>query len=474
MAFSPETIELVRLANPLSDVVAERVELRRRGGSLTAICMFHQERTPSFHVFEDDRGGHFHCFGCGVHGDVLDFTQRHLGLGFSESIRFLADRAGIEVSDDPLVADRRRLQSQVAGVMDYALRMAQATLPSLVSREPGHPALASLARLGLDPVRAERAGLGFVPDGGLLTARLLEEGVPRELLDEAGLTSPSSTVPVDSLGGRIVHPIRDRLGRVVALIGQPVDVASGDAVLVHHRDAGRLPAIVHYGRQLGPGRPDPFASPPADGRLRGQLDASSAGIVVPDFLAASILAGHGFTDVMAPTSGLLLPEAIAAAWRVADEPVLIVPDDEQGAAFMRSAIEGILPLVGPGRSFRLLKVQPAAFPGGPAFDPEVMRLRVLAMAENLVDAVWDLEVPDEAPPSPGGKQRTSWDGIRDRSLATGALDRIIRRVRAIHHEEVRDCYALEYANRARDQLGIDPKWPEADPARVLGFDLAPA
>ncbi len=466
MAFSPETIERVRLANPLADVVGERVDLRRRGGSLSASCMFHEERTPSFHIFEDDRGGHFHCFGCGCHGDVLDFAQRHLGLGFSESVRFLAERAGIEIAEDAHAVDRQRLSSQVYEVMDYAFRLAQATLASLAGRDPDHPAMVSLARLGLDAEAIGIAGLGFIPEGTALTQRLVQDGVTRQLLEEAGFIGSGE----DSLGGRIVHPVRDRLDRVVALIGQPIDLASGDAALVHHRNAGRLPAIVHYGSRRNRMRTSPLPDEGDFARRAAGMDGRPAGIVVPDFLAASILAGHGFADVMAPTSGLLLPDAIAAAWRITDEPVLVVPDDEVGNAFMRSSIEGILPLVGPGRSFRFLRVQPAAFPGGPAFDPEVMRLRILGMAENLVDVVWDLEVPGPPP----GKSASSWDAIHGRSQSPVALDRLIRRVRGIHHEEVRSFYALDYAGRSRIQLGIDPRWPEADPVRVLALDLAPA
>src|SRR5690606_2735774 len=100
-----DTIERVRQSTGISALVGESVKLQRRGRSHVGLCPFHKEKTPSFHVNEER--GIYHCFGCGVTGDVFKFVQHVEGLSFVEAVRRLADRAGIAIVENVSDAERR-------------------------------------------------------------------------------------------------------------------------------------------------------------------------------------------------------------------------------------------------------------------------------------------------------------------------------------------------------------------------------
>src|SRR3954452_1794107 len=139
-------------------VVALRVKLAKAGRNWTGCCPFHNEKTPSFHVYED----HFHCFGCGAHGDAISFVMQTTGAGFSDAVASLAAEAGLEVpkaSPRAAEAERRRLDLQ--GVLD----LAQAGFERRLQSREGEAALAYLRRRGLSDRTIQRFGLGWSGEG---------------------------------------------------------------------------------------------------------------------------------------------------------------------------------------------------------------------------------------------------------------------------------------------------------------------
>ena len=95
MAFTPQFLDEIRARVPLSDVIGRQVRLIRKGREHSALCPFHNEKTPSFTVSDDK--GFFHCFGCGAHGDVIGFVMRDEGLAFPEAVEKLAGEAGLSL-----------------------------------------------------------------------------------------------------------------------------------------------------------------------------------------------------------------------------------------------------------------------------------------------------------------------------------------------------------------------------------------
>src|SRR4051794_14607415 len=132
MALSPQFLDELRARTPMQAIVARRVKLSKAGRNWTGCCPFHAEKTPSFHVYAD----HFHCFGCGAHGDALSFMRRSEGVSFTEAVERLAGKAGLGLPEGwrgrpsrPLSLEERDRRERLlrAAAADRARRAAQDT-----------------------------------------------------------------------------------------------------------------------------------------------------------------------------------------------------------------------------------------------------------------------------------------------------------------------------------------------------------
>src|SRR5580658_4988930 len=171
MALPPQFLDELRARTPLPALIGRRVKLARSGRQWKGCCPFHGEKTPSFYVYDD----HFHCFGCGVHGDAISFVMQSHGSSFSEAVEQLAGEAGLEVprpSPGAAEAERRRLD--LHGVLQAACEAFQRRL-----RLPeGARALDYLRGRGLSDETIDRFALGWSGDGrGALAADLARQGI---------------------------------------------------------------------------------------------------------------------------------------------------------------------------------------------------------------------------------------------------------------------------------------------------------
>ncbi|HEX6881794.1 MAG TPA: DNA primase [Planctomycetota bacterium] len=219
-----QLIERVKLRSPIEVVVGERVSgLRQKGALYWACCPFHQEKTPSFCV--DPRRGTWRCFGaCGEGGDVLSFLERFDGLSFLEALRLLARQCGEELPERAVRGRARGAEAELEARFE-CLRWAAELYRQALRAPEGQAARAYLARRGLDPAVVESFGLGWAPEGGqTLVQASQRDKKPLEWLAEAGLVRRSEMGRVyDFFRGRVLIPIRDRLGRVVGFGGRLLD-----------------------------------------------------------------------------------------------------------------------------------------------------------------------------------------------------------------------------------------------------------
>jgi len=264
-----EVIRRVNESVDIVDVVSRYVTLKRSGRSFKGLCPFHEEKTPSFHVFPESArgpGGRFKCFGCGEGGDVIAFLMKRDGLPFHEAVEELAQQAGIPLpaADDPREAARQRRRQAQLQALEFAARFFQAVL----DRPTGGHARRYLEEREFERATVEAFGLGFSPDAfdGLLgTARA--RGIDDEVLFEAGLVKRSERGRVyDAFRGRVMFPIRDLGNRVIGFgaramgDAQPKYLNSPDGPLFHKgrelyglaqardaaREAGRLIVVEGY------------------------------------------------------------------------------------------------------------------------------------------------------------------------------------------------------------------------------------
>ncbi|UXC91605.1 DNA primase [Sphingobium sp. RSMS] len=380
MSLSPAFLDELRARTSLSTLIGRTVKVQKAGREYKACCPFHNEKTPSFTI--NDEKGFYHCFGCGAHGDAIRWMTDHRGLPFMEAVKELAQAAGMDVpAPDPRAAKRAE---QARGLHDV-MAAAQGFFEEQLGGIEGAEARAYLQQRGIAAGTARTFGFGFSPDGrGRLKTALKEFGEP--LLIEAGLLiDPDGAEPdggnarkrdsYDRFRGRLMLPIRDIRGRVIAFggrilgAGEPKYLNSPDTPLF---DKGRT--LYNIDR----------ASPAS--RQTGRI------IVVEGYMDVIALAQAGFEESVAPLGTALTEHQIERLWKMADVPILCFDGDSAGQkAAIRAATRALL-LLRPGMSLAF-----ATLPAGQDPDdliraegPAAMEA-VLGAAEPLVERLWKYE-----------------------------------------------------------------------------------
>lgn len=397
MALPPQFLDELRARTPLAPLIQRKTRLTKSGRNWKGCCPFHGEKTPSFYVYDD----HFHCFGCGAHGDAITFVMKAEGQGFPEAVERLAQEAGLEVpKPTPEAAARERAARDLYGVLEAAAQAFQRRL-----RLPeGAEGLAYLRRRGLSEETIARFGLGWSGGGrGAIAADLKTDGITPEQLAEAGLIREreSGEGYSDLYFNRVIFPIRDRRGRVVSFggrilgDGQPKYVNGPEtAVFSKRRNL--------YGVDMA-----------REAAFRG-----AAVVAVEGYMDVIALHQAGFGGAVAPLGTALTPEQMEELWRLSPEPVLCFDGDGAGARAAARAAEAALPLLTTERSLRL-----ATLPAGE--DPDTLVSRrgtagfqaVLDGARPLSEALYGLLT--EGRPAATPEQKAS---LRNRLVeATGLI-----------------------------------------------------
>ncbi len=212
---SDEDKDRVRAATDLVQLVQETVELKPRGQEFWGCCPFHGEKTPSFHVIPSTQV--WHCFGCGEGGDAFTYVMKRENLSFPESIRYLADRAGIEIADDAPTARRGTKRSRIIDVCEKACGFYH----TMLMRGKDGRGRTYCAERGLNSQICQRYRLGYAPGRGSLVAHLSAAGfTPREMVDANVAIRRDRGTLSDRFYERVMFPIFDEQGHCIAFGGR--------------------------------------------------------------------------------------------------------------------------------------------------------------------------------------------------------------------------------------------------------------
>jgi DNA primase len=371
MALPPAFLDELRLRTPLPAMIGRRVRLARSGRQWKGCCPFHGEKTPSFYVYDD----HFHCFGCGAHGDAISFVMQIQGASFPEAVEQLAAEAGMDVpKPSPEAAESEQRRHDLHSVLEAAAHAYQRRL----FLPEGRPALEYLLGRGLSEDTIRRFGLGWSGEGrGALAAELAREGIEPEMLSAAGLMRTAEEPggrAYDLFFNRVMFPIRDRRGRVISFGGRTL--GNGQPKYVN----GPETALFSKRRSL-------YALDLA----REATRKGAAIVVVEGYMDVIALHQGGFAGAVAPLGTALTDEQLEELWRLSPGPVLCFDGDAAGARAAARAAEAALPQLAPERTLRL-----ATLPEGE--DPDTLIRRqgpagfqtVLDGARPLAEALYDL------------------------------------------------------------------------------------
>ncbi|UPY38109.1 DNA primase [Sediminicoccus sp. KRV36] len=384
MALPPNFLDELRARTPMPGLVGRRVRLSKSGRNWKGLCPFHNEKSPSFYVYDDS----FHCFGCGAHGDAFAFIMRAEGGGFMEAVERLAGEAGLDIpKPTPEAAARERRAKDLYGV----LQAAEAAYARRLRTPEGAEGLAYLQRRGLTEETIRHFGLGWSGAGrGALLAELRAEGIEQAQLIEAGLMQEregfngEGARVVDLFFNRVMFPIRDRRGRTISFggrilgDGQPKYVNGPETVLFSKRRN-------LYGLDLA-----------REGVFRG-----ATLLVAEGYMDVIALHQAGFTGAVAPLGTALTEDQLQALWQVSPEPVLCLDGDAAGQRAAARTAELAMPLLAPERSLRFITL-----PGGE--DPDTLIRQkgprgfqtLLDAAQPLAEAIFGLIVGGRLPEAP--------------------------------------------------------------------------
>lgn len=221
MALPKHIVEEVRSRTDIAEVVGRTVTLKRAGRNMLGLCPFHNEKTPSFNVIPEK--GIYHCFGCGVSGDVISFVQRTAGLSFIEAVKELAAAVGVVIEERELSPEEHRRIAAKADLYDVVEAAARFYEETLLVRPEGAAGRAYLAKRGIITENARKYRLGYAPEGwDKLSVYLQRQRIPMELALKAGVVKKSerSGGYYDVFRGRVTFVIPDEKGRPVAFGGR--------------------------------------------------------------------------------------------------------------------------------------------------------------------------------------------------------------------------------------------------------------
>lgn len=219
LRYSDEIIEDIINSNNIVDVVSQYVTLKRSGRNFLGLCPFHKEKTPSFSVSPDKQI--FHCFGCGVGGNVVHFVSKVENLNFKESLEFLADKAGIQLPTVDTGEDGKRheLKEKVYKINEEVALLYHETLYKPIAK----PAQEYVKKRNLDNKTLKSFKIGYAPNGNFLYKFLKDKGFKDEEILESTLVKKYKDVYIDSFKNRLMFPIMDTKNRVIAFGGRVLD-----------------------------------------------------------------------------------------------------------------------------------------------------------------------------------------------------------------------------------------------------------
>jgi DNA primase len=308
-----EAIREVRERASLTEVVSDAVTLRRSGRGAVGLCPFHTEKTPSFSVSEDR--GFYHCFGCGEHGDVFTFVMKTQGLAFPEAVERVAARFGVVL---PEVAGERRRPVEPLAAANAA---AAAFYAHELAAPGGVRARAYLEGRGLREETVRRFRIGYAPPGpDALLRHLRSRAVPTEAALTAGLVVRSErSGMIDRFRDRVVFPISDGFGRVIAFGGRLLsDDVGGAAAGPKYLNSPDSP-LFRKGHTLY-----------GLAEARDAIRRTGRAVVVEGYFDAIALAQAGVQEVVAPLGTALTVEQLRVVRRLTDLVIACFDGDQAG------------------------------------------------------------------------------------------------------------------------------------------------
>ena len=421
MRFTPQFLDELRARLPVSEVVGRRVKLKKAGREWKGLSPFNKEKTPSFCV--NDQKAMWFDFSSGKNGNIFDFLMLTEGVSFPEAVERLAGQAGVPLPvSSPEAEAREERRKTLHDIVELAAGFFQSTLAS----RNGARGRGYLADRGLASATQLKFRLGYAPgEQYALKEHLGAAKIPVEDMVEAGMIVAGEDIPVpyDRFRDRIMFPISDWRGRVIAFGGRALE----KEISAKYLNSPETP-LFHKGATLY--------------NIAAARKAAHEGarvIAVEGYVDVIAMVMAGYEGTVAPLGTALTAEQLALMWRLNDEPILCFDGDDAGRRAAYRALDIALPLLKPGKSLKL-----ATLPDGQ--DPDDLARSggreaiedVLGASRPLAHVLW---------------ARESEQGPFDTPERRAALEARIGEVtNTIGDESVRRYYRQDFSARLRQMF----------------------
>ena len=438
MRFSPQFLDELRARLPVSEVVGRRVKLRKAGREWKGLSPFNKEKTPSF--FVNDQKQAWFDFSSGKNGSIFDFVMLTEGVSFPEAVERLAAQAGVPLPvTTPEAAAHEERRKTLHDIVELAAKFFESTLAS----RNGARGRGYLLDRGIHAATQLKFRIGYATgEQYALKEHLGGLKISVEDMAEAGLvvSGDDIAVPYDRFRDRVMFPISDWRGRVIAFGGRALD----KDVSAKYLNSPETP-LFHKGATLY--------------NIAAARKAAHEGarvIAVEGYIDAIAMVAAGFEATVAPLGTALTADQLALMWRLNDEPILCFDGDDAGRRAAYRALDIALPLLKPGKSLKL-----ASLPDGQ--DPDDLARSggreaiddVLAAARPLAQVLWSRE--SELGPFETPERRAAFEA------------RLAEVTAAIADESVRRYYRQDFSERLRRMFAPAENSPRRGGFNRSGF-----
>ena len=434
MRFSPQFLEELKSRLPVSEVVGRRVKLVRSGREYKGLSPFNKEKTPSF--FVNDQKEAWFDFSSGKNGSIFDFLMLTEGVSFPEAVEQLAQMAGMplpKVSEDDQRRDAHR--KTLHDVMEIAAKFFETTLSSRL----GAKARGYLADRGLDAATQVKFRIGYAPNERYaLKEHLGSHGITTADMVEAGLLIAGDDIPVpfDRFRDRVMFPITDIRGRIIAFGGRALE----KDVAAKYLNSPETP-LFHKGHTLY--------------NIAAARQAAHDGepvVVVEGYVDVIAMVTAGYPAAVAPLGTALTEDQLGLIWKMTDEPILCFDGDGAGLRAARRAVDLAMPHLKPGKSLKV-----ALLPQGQDPDdllrsagPEAIR-DVINAAQPLAQMLWTFMTEGHAFDTP--ERRAALES-RINEVTQQIVDEAVRKYyRQDFNERLRAFFAPQSQGFVRGNFG---------------------
>lgn len=308
MQVSSNFVEELKVKIPLSHIIGEIVALHKMGRDFKGLCPFHNEKTPSFHV--KDEQGYYYCFGCNKHGDIISFVQETKNLDFIEAVTYLADRVGLTVEKD-----HSNLANDENKILYKALEDANNWFVAQLGLSKHSKIVNYLQKRKITRVEIEKFSIGYCPKEKLLSNYLIGKGYDEHILIKAGILIKKDEGEVyEWLRGRVVFPIHDSKGRIIAFAGRSIN----DNDMPKYRNSPET--ILFKKKEIL------FAE-----HLAKASNYKKEGVyIVEGYMDVIAMHAHGFTNSVASMGTALSVNHLNKIWKLTKEINICLDGDQAG------------------------------------------------------------------------------------------------------------------------------------------------